>query len=325
MTNMNAKLEFFQQRVHNSANDLRQHLNFLEDASLSLKFKPRQEAYNYLTQLDQAQAIFNTLRADGGPDLRAEIVQFDTVKTRLFRDAGPILATLGGSAKLSAARPQTANQDDHPWWFLDSYVAEQRAKQSKQMLQGGLIIAAVIGVITLLMNTVFKPDPIVVAVKQHYDVALGDLTMDQDYEAALAEIDLALAVKADDPSSLVLKGVILEMMEDLQAADEIYAQAIEIVNSEEIIMLERGRLLLQLNEFERSLALAEQAIALNPESANAWFLSGQSYERLGDIGRAYEDMNKAADFALAQGDDTLYAIIKVNIGYLSPGIGSGGL
>jgi len=39
---------------------------------------------------------------------------------------------------------------------------------------------------------------------------------------------------------------------------------------------------------------------------------------LEQIPQAYQALSKAADLAFEQGDDTLYAIIKINLGYLQP-------
>ena len=102
-------------------------------------------------------------------------------------------------------------------------------------------------------------------------------------------------------------------------AAELYQQAEEVSPRPELIFIGRGRILLQLDRFEPALALAEEAIAINPDSAEAWFLAGQAHERLGDIEQAFQEMSLASDLALEQGDQTLYAIIRVNIGYLSPG------
>jgi Flp pilus assembly protein TadD len=66
------------------------------------------------------------------------------------------------------------------------------------------------------------------------------------------------------------------------------------------------------------LELAQAAIDINPNFAEGWFLAGQAYDQLGDFQQALNNMNTAADLALEQDNPSLYAIIKVNIGYLSP-------
>jgi tetratricopeptide (TPR) repeat protein len=315
---MATKLDYFQRKLSGPTVELRAHLDYLEDASIGLSRKGKAFVADYFARLDRVQEIFQLLEGAATIDLRPEHVQFETALNRLRQEAGPVLYTLGGPQGLKLLRPETAIETAQPWWFIDRYVGERMALQRKRVLQGMGILAAIALVVVILFNTVLKPDPALIALKAHNDAAFAALIQEADYEMALDEIDQALAVKPDDLESLVVKGVILEQLGRPDEAETIFGQAIQLAPGPETVYWIRGQMLLQLDQFEEALRQAEAAIEANPDYPQAWFLSGQAYDRMGDVSQAFNNMEIASNLALEQGDNALYAIIRVNMGYLVP-------
>lgn len=322
---MVTKLDFYKQREASSAlAQVREQLEILDDGSIRLDKKAKADVLNYLHKLDTVQSLLAQLEAENVSDLRGENSLFDTVQKRFFRNSSAILTALGGSAALRAARPETASMTDSPWWFLDSYVAEKRSQQLQRFLKGAGILGFIALVVIILLNTVLKPDPAVIAAKNHYEAGFSLLLQEGDAVGALIEANNALAARPGDFDSLMLKAVALELSNQNSEAEQVYDEAAALAPGREYVSLGRGRIYLQLGDAEKSLSLAEESISLNPDFAEAHFLAGQSYERLGDIQAAFAAMELASDLALEQENDTLYAIIRVNMGYLTnPGGGSG--
>jgi tetratricopeptide (TPR) repeat protein len=314
---MATKLDFYHQKLSGQASEAREYLAIVEDDSLGLRRKDKEAMLDYLAKMDAIQRFMLVSKPGAGPDRAAEKNLFETVQKRTIREAAVILRALGGAEGLKAARPADVTEADYPWWFVDAYLARQKAKQLKSLIRG-LIILAVIGlVVVVLFNTVLKPDPAVVAQTQHYEQALSALMVEQDLNLALQEIEQSLAFAPEDLEALAFKGVVLELLGRTGEAQEVYEQAARVA-APEYALFSRGRILLQFGKREEAKTLAEEAINLNPNFAEGWFLLGQVYDELGDIPQAFEAMNTASELALEQGNEQLYAIIRVNMGYLAP-------
>jgi len=271
---------------------------------------------NYLIRLDELQRRFDALSA--GPNLEPERLRFVTLQDRLQKNAPRLLERIGGAAALKSARPAGASPERAKWWFLEQEAARRRAKTFKRggIIVGAAAILALIGVI--LFNTLLKPDPKTVLRAHNFGAAVDLAAYEHNYPAALFQIDEALAVLPDDPELLVFKGVLLQHLERGDEAEAIFERAAQLSPSAEYLPLARGQIYLQLKQIDAALEDGFQATAAAPDSAEAWFLLGRVYTALEQIPQAHQALSKAADLAFEQGNDTLYAIIKINLGYLQP-------
>jgi tetratricopeptide (TPR) repeat protein len=315
---MTTKLDFYQRKLPSQANQLRDQLQFVEDSVINLSRRDRAYILDFFGKMDAIQTALQTMAADHGPDMSPETLRFGTVKNRFLAQASGLLAKIGGSSALQKVRPGGVDQENQPWWYIDRLVASQQSNQLKQV---GTVVGAVIGFLLLayiLLNTIFKPDPAVVARANYTDQAMAALIEQQDYPLALENADGILAISPDDLEGLVLKGVALEKLDRAAEAEQYFSQADAAAAAPEQVPLVRGRLQLQLGDAQQALTLAEQSIEANPSYAEGWFLAGQAYDQLGNFQQALSHMNTAADLALEQDNPSLYAIIKVNVGYLSP-------
>lgn len=320
---MSDKLDFFQQQKSgNLVSKLRLHLQSLEDQIPTLTNRDKATILAFLAEMDSAQALFDQLSASGGHDLIAERPRFDTLKQKMRRLAPKIYSKLGHSAGLRAVRPATVSAETHPWWFVDVTVAGLREQKNKRILTIGGTLLAILVVFWILFSTVLKPDPNVVLRAELTQKALDLISTEQDYEAALVNVNQVLEVLPEDPGTVIMKCVILEQLGRTDEAQPCFGLAENLLPEPGRFALERGRLLWQFGKIDQAQVFVDQALEIDPEFAEAWFLAGQLFMARGETNLAYEALNKSADLALAQDNPTLYTIAKVNLGQLMQSSGS---
>jgi tetratricopeptide (TPR) repeat protein len=319
-----AKLSYYRQRPGSLAKELREDLHLMEDGCAELYRRDKSFIVAYFARLDKTQQGLRRLAAmDGGPNVTPEKLQFKVVQHEILRDAERILRKLGGSEALRQARPAQASEAEQPWWFLDRYLFKQRARLLKRAAQGlGIMVA--IGLAAIIFFNVFiKPNRQATQHAEHFSAAFDTALREEDYEAALAEIDLALANMPDEPETLILKGILLEELGRFDEAEAVFAHAATLVDEPEKLRFFQTRLLLELGRPEEALPVAEAAIDLNPNFAEGWLMMGLAYADLKQYAPAYEAMNTAAQLAGEQGNGALKVMIRVNMSSLGGGQGVG--
>ena len=312
------KSAFLQPKNISPAEQLRARLTALENALPDLPTQPAAAVQTFFSEMDAARQQFSDLTA-ARVDLTPELTRFETIQSRIARHADRLLHAIGGAAKLRSLRPADISRETHPWWFVDEISAEQKARARKRIFTILGIAGAIVLAVVIVFNTILKPDPAVVAKTRHFQTALDLVMEQQDYPAALAEIEQALAAMPDDVDSLVFKAVLLAQMGQNAEAETVLARAKSLAADDTTVPIAQARLLQQMGKTGEALSLAEGVIAAHPDSAEAWYLAGQAHAALGEIPQARESLSKAAELALAQGNDSLYVIAKTNLTYLLGG------
>lgn len=301
------------------ADDLRELLRQCEIKVVALQGNSA-EAVNFLHMMDQMQALFHRLE-ERGIDLRAERTRWRTIEQQLrSRAASLIKATrkVGGLAQLR----ETINPGpDRWWWFLDEESHRRQRQTLKRMAVGAVAALLVLTIAGLLYQRFLAPDPVT---QQATRLSLqAERAIDEGHlEEALTQYEAVRALTPNDPEVLMRLGVIYETMGRGREATQAYERAEELLPSKEDFFIERGMIHLQLGQWEAAQSDAEAALVLNPELVlGYWILSGV-YEAQGQIQEATAALQQAADLAFAQGNDPLYAMIKIRLGVLMGG-GSG--
>jgi tetratricopeptide (TPR) repeat protein len=316
---MTTKVDFLRPKSLSQADEIRAHLQFVDDASIGLDNKNRGFILGYLARMDAIAAFIQDCLAYDCPDLSGEELLFELVQKRLWQNAPAILKAVGGAKALAAARPTTATQTGQPWWFIDLTVARQQALKRKRWLQG-LGALAVIGLLLIILSkTILKPNFASMYIAQHYDAALGAIMAKRDYTIALSEIEQALLLKPDDVEMLVFKGIVLERSNHSADATRAFNQAFALASRPEQVPYLQGQILLLLEDYQAALVASEAAIDLNPSFAEGWLLLGQVHDRLNQIPQAFDAMNIASQLAVEQGKPTLDGLIRFNIENLAKG------
>jgi tetratricopeptide (TPR) repeat protein len=114
------------------------------------------------------------------------------------------------------------------------------------------------------------------------------------HDEALAEFDLAIEAKPDNPGAHNSRGKLLKMMDrDGEAAKE-YTRAIELAPGEAAFRYNRGTLYLKVGRWSRALLDLESALRVDPAWAEARVNLGSCLLNMGRDDEALEEFQTAA-------------------------------
>jgi tetratricopeptide (TPR) repeat protein len=288
-------------RANNPANQLRE---LLDDAE-KLAVKPQSDTVEtLLVLLDQIESELHALAQNGG-DLRPEQVRWENLLRRL--DSNPKLITrpaaqAGGLDRLRAAHPPAAGF----WWRADELESARARRSIRRAATTAAIVIAAILIIPWLINRIFPPDPVAVAVLNATSSA-ERLAETEDWSTATAVIDQALTELPQSPELLIWGVALAERMADAQKAATLTARAQELFTDDPArfyVML--GMTRLRVRDLEGAMAAGEQAAAINPEDPQAYFIMGNAASEAGDIAAALDFYEKT--FTLAEEDNPELAV-----------------
>ncbi len=292
---------------------LREVLDALEQRLGSLASSTAEAALETPRLFDRAAALLEDLRARDA-EIAAEETRFATVSA-MYRSKAPVfLRRIGGVAALAAERERVRPAASAWWWTLDLWWAEQRRAVLQRRLKWVGLAAAVLVVAGLVYARFFAPDALTRAVF-NYQFEAADLAGRGDYAGALEQVELALALKPDEPELLTLQGVLLEMLDDA-AAPEILAAAARAYGNQEQFLTTRGQLYLQMGQFEAAQQAAEALLAVNAQSPTAYLYRGMAAEALGDRQQALADYQRAGELAQEQKQHQIYVTARNLMGNL---------
>lgn len=313
------KLGFVQEKNLGPVDDLREELSRLEEVVPGLKLMDPTQVLKLLHDLDQVIATFEKLDPEGDA-LAGEWSRFKSVQGRLKKNARKLLKLVGGAETLVQQRPQPAPPADHWWWYLDEIVAEQRRRSLKRTGIFSAIALVIVGVVVILFNTILKPSPEAVVRLNAENDAYAAIEVDADFETALAAIDEGLEAVPDDPSMLVIKGVLLELLGREPEADDVSLLLQEIFNNPIEYHLARAQVYLRTGQFEQAERDAQAALELNDEFARGWLLLGQSLEMQGNYLDAMKTYQIASDIAFENDENEIYVMTRMALARLTEAI-----
>jgi tetratricopeptide (TPR) repeat protein len=309
------KLDYLQQKRLGPADDLRGELNRLEEAYPVIKSMDRQQVLGLLHGLDQLSLAFAQLEL-ADIDLVAEQVRFDSLQTRLKKKAAKLLAKIGGAESLTQYRADFAPPADHWWWYLDRIVTAQRQHTLKRLGIGGLIVLIILAGLVVLFNTVLKPSPETVARLNAETNAYAAIEQEGDYEKALIALDEGLAAVPNDPSLLVIKGVLLQLLNREAEAENIFLSVQEIIDQPVDYHLARAQVYLRTGQFKQAEEEIKAALELDKKFARSWLMLGQSLEMQDNYFEAMQAYETASDIALDNQENEIYVMSRMALARL---------
>jgi len=107
------------------------------------------------------------------------------------------------------------------------------------------------------------------------------LAADQNYEAAIASYEQAVAIKPDYDAAWNNRGVALSALGRKEEAIASYEQAVAIKPDDHEAWFKRGNALYNLGRKEEAIASYEQAVAIKPDKHEAWYNRGVALSALG--------------------------------------------
>ncbi|MDF1513433.1 MAG: hypothetical protein P1S60_06450 [Anaerolineae bacterium] len=266
---------------------------------------------------DKAAELLDILEINGA-NITSEYGRFDTICATYRHKSQRFLKALGGQPALVQLRKPVNPAPEKWWWFIDEYIAEQTRFRNKKQFRSFIIFAAISGLLILVYAIFLAPDK---ATRERFrlegeaDQAIANGLPEQ----ALIYLEQALEIDPDNASLLIEYGVIAQLNEKFDIAESSFNRAKALINNEEDYLTSRSQIYLQTGLPELALEDAEDAIAINPESAFAHYQKGVSANALGDRQTAFIAMEKAANFADQEGKIELEAMARIQMAYLTSG------
>ena len=297
-------------RANSPANDLRDALDQVERLVVS----PSPDSVEtLLTLLDKCSLMFQDL-TQMGMDLRSEEGRWEGIRSRLETKSSEIVTAanqVGGFKMLRAKNPPA----EESWWQLDQFVSQRRREATIKTVR---FLVTTVGVLALLyfgIQTFFPPNPDAVFVLETEAAIETALTAEELDVAATTALDAAMTLPTE-PELWVWSAVLSEQVGDeKQAAGSLEMAKELLADRPTALWIEMGNKRLQLGNFDGAEAAANEALALDENSAQATFLLGGIAEMRGDNRTAIEYFEKTFD--LAQDTETELAVIaRVRMGNL---------
>lgn len=294
-------------RASSPANDLRDTLDLVERLIVS----PNADTVEMLlTSLDKISTMFNEL-TQTNIDLRPEEARWEGILRRLQSRPGKIASavnSVGGFEKLRKQHPPAEEE----WWRLDQLINQRRRRSIVNSLRT-LAVVALIGFIIYMLLPEPNPDAVyVLETESALETSLlaGDLDEAQVVAVAAAE-ELPTM-----PELWLWAAALSEQIGDDATAERSLENAMALAPEQpSAIWIDLGTKRLQLTDFDGAEAAANEALAINVDEPQAYFLLGSVAEMRGDKRLAIDHFEKT--FELAEADDPQLAVIaKVRMGTL---------
>lgn len=297
-------------KASNLANTLREKLDQAERQVVNLTAANVEE---YLLLLDQIEIHLTELTTDAA-DLRPEWGRWESLTSRLQSKPEPLVAAatkVGGLAQLRQKHPPATGF----WWELDKEVAHRRAQSVKRSVTTFAIILVVVFGGWWTLNTFFPPSPEAVQMLET-NSQLEELIAQQRWEEALAVVETAQQTLPDEIELVLWEVVFAEQLGDMERAQHAFARAQALLPDHPVeLLVQLGNQRLQVGNFAGAQAAGNEALATDPENAQATFLLGSVAEATNDVTTAIAMFDRT--FTLAEDDNPQLAVIaRVRMGNL---------
>lgn len=293
------------------AEELRQALTTLEKRIARLKELPPEQAWEILDLFDSVHLLRQRLRA-AGMNMSSEESLFETIQSQFISHAGLFLSRIGGAEVLARKRQELQPDPEHWWWQIDLHQAEIRQARLRRYGIIGLIAVLLLAAGALIYQRFLAPDPEYVARISSQQLAENAL-LNADYQTGLQEVEQALSYAPDDTELLILKALLLELQDEPEEAQAAYELAEQNASSPAAYYEKKASYYLMANLLEESIAAADQAIALNPDSIMGYLQKAQAYDSMNRYPEAIENYEKADQLAQEANNAQLQVIIRVNL------------
>lgn len=294
------------------ANSLREDLAQAERIIVQVR---RENVAPFLQLLDRIEDRFGQLETFG-VDLRPEYTRWTSLHSKLQREAGRVVRAADLAGGLEKLRQNNAPARG-AWWHLDTVVAANRRHLIRRLSISIGTIAILLVSVWALLTYVFPPDPNTVIVSEATS-SLQQLAFEDRWPEALAVIDEAKAQLTEpDVELLIWEAVIAEKIGQTGRAQEALtaAKARVAADQQAAYLWTLGSIRLSVGDLEEARAAGDEALALDPNDPQGYFLLANVAEEEGDTITAIDLLEKTFELA-ADGNPQLAVIARVRMGNL---------
>lgn len=294
--------------------ELRDLLKKTENRVARLKDLSPEEAVEILSMLDQAVEGVESLEIAGG-STSSEATQLESILRQIQKKKHLFVSKVGGAAAMGQARREHSPDEGDWWWYLDEEIVRERQLKIKRWTVGIVITGVVLTVLALVYQRFFAPDPVFQAGIGFQQTAENKLIMGE-YETALADVNQAIERLPNAFDLMVMRGVILDALEQPDLAEESYEVARNGFEREEFFYTARAKYYLMAALPQSAIADAEMAIFINPDSAVSYIYIAQAHEFQGDFPLAIEYFEIASEVAERTNNSTLQVMARMQLATL---------
>ena len=297
------------------SNRLRASLDDAEKAVLRLK---AEDVADFLVGLDQMAVQFDTLEANG-MDLAGERTRYESLLSRLHNQPRLVTmaaAQLGGLAVLRQKHPPATGE----WWHLDEVETQQRRDTIRRLLRSAGVLVGILLAIYIALTYVFPPDPDAV-LSSNTTSRLPDLAAAGEWETAYALLTETLdELTVEDVELRIWLSVVAARLGRQEEADAAFAQAQAAVPADKqaVFWSTVGTIHMTAGDLEGASSAAQEALAIDPNEAQVYFLLASLAEVSGDVSGAIGYFDKAFELA-SDSNPQLAVIARVRMGMLMQG------
>jgi len=249
-----------------------------------------------------------------GMDVRAERARFETVQRLLDRNKGRFLKEAGDA--LQKARRSVDSDQAGWWWQLDErWRQEKRSRLRHRLVVGGIVVGVLI-VLGLVYDLFLAPPREFRRALRHASRGESLVQSDRDLQAALVEFEAATQIYPSEPENWIWVGVLYLELDDEQAAQDAFATARSLYDTQYAFLLKRAEVYAKVGELDAAMADVDQVILENPDMGWAYYIRHSIYVDRGDIQSAIADLERADELAQESGDLWLQAQARVQRGML---------
>jgi tetratricopeptide (TPR) repeat protein len=296
------------------ADQLRELLSDSEKLVVSLRGRGA-EAQVLLDNLDAIEEVWPKLEA-AGVDLRPEAGRRETLHAAVRNNAPALVRELSAAGGIAALRRAKYGEQPAPWWWhLDEELQAQREHRLRRAAIGIGAVVLVGALAIFLFQRLFPVDP---NLQKSVSAVIGGQQnlQEGDLEGALAEFQEAVRLTPDDPEPWAWLGVVQQQLGMAQEAEESNARLRALIPDEVTYHNMRSQVLAAIGMSDEAIVAAQAALALDPESPEAYFNLGSAYENQGQIQDAIKNMELASQYAEARGKSELTVVARYRMGML---------
>ncbi len=296
------------------AGELREILATLEKRIAKLREISPEDALEILPLFDQANGKLDILEK-AGVTTSGEATQLELLLSQFHTKQREFVRKVGGVAAMQQTRQAHQPDESQWWWFIDEAIAKERQSKFIRWIVGLVIAGAILAGLAFAYQQFFAPDPIFQAGIGFQQAAENKL-INGEYEAALADVNQAIDRLPDAPELFVMRGVIFEMLEKPDLAEESFVLARLGFDQEDLFYNARAKYYLMAGLPNLAIIDAEMAISINPDSAVNYLFIAQANEMLGNYSKAIEYYEIASEAAERTNNATLTVIIRMQLATL---------